>query len=337
MCAVLSCCANAAYAACYSYSGNSSLEEACYRVVSLYRPFSLQEIERINRLFLSQHRGEATHVESNDFWDYSVAPILYFDSNINGGNPDRPLVLNGLVFQGNESLYAKSGWMGGISAGVSYLSSSGRAYWNTASLNTAQAHSFTHPLSTQSYSANLCHNRRFTENLYGNGCVSSQYIRREISRDRTNDATLSMGYLIVSPQNRQAALEFTVGRQSTDDYFQNSLSLSYEMLAFEMPLLWLKASSYEAVFNTHAKEWEASLAWRMPVAHRFIDVTISRSQFGGSRLLGVMRTDEINAISVSSHINGVGSLRLGFENRNSSIDYFDARNAVVSLGLSSLF
>ena len=47
-----------------------------------------------------------------------VTPTIDYNSNINGGNPDRPLVLGGLTFTGDEEFLRREGIVAGLGAGV---------------------------------------------------------------------------------------------------------------------------------------------------------------------------------------------------------------------------
>jgi hypothetical protein len=110
---------------------------------------------RLKREGFSTGLGLKGRIKQTTFQPY-LSPILKYSSNINGGNPEKPLVWGGNSFTGRPHLIKKKGVVIGAGIGTSGRSLYGRGKYINMNIDASYAHSPAHHIGIATLSASAC-------------------------------------------------------------------------------------------------------------------------------------------------------------------------------------
>ena len=100
---------------------------------------------------------------SEPTWATKIAPSVTYSNNINGGNPNKKLVLGNLEFDGDPNLVAKQGIVGNLNLNAFNRVTFGEGDYITTSLASALSYSLEHDISYSNASANICSKNKVYE------------------------------------------------------------------------------------------------------------------------------------------------------------------------------
>ena len=125
----------------------------------------------------------------------SAYPTAFYSSNINGGNPDKPLVIGELEFEGDPNLVAEEGVILGANLGGSFRNTYGEGRYFNASLATALNWSPEHGTSYTTGNLAGCFKNKIKRSGYVDLCFEGSEQNKDISSDRSKSISLDLGQL----------------------------------------------------------------------------------------------------------------------------------------------
>lgn len=329
----------ASYAFCDQSAASSRLQVYCLSNVLSMTPTDVGSAQLLDyRLKLegySRGIGLPGLVNQTTFSPY-ISPILEFSSDINGGNPNRPLVLGSLTFFGDEEFFRKSGVVAGIGVGGSGRSIYGEGRYLEYSIGSSYAHSPKHDIGITRSFANLCSKNDIGQNFYLDGCLATSRVIRELSDDENSSASLSIAKLF--SEDNQQFNEASVGlrRVFDDEFEQNQIILKLDTLHEAGYFTSLGASFGEAVENRLAMRQSLSASIGGYVGDRPVSASFSYSHSDGGRLIGFVREDTTATFNLAYAIRPNINVSVGYSETNSSISYFDETKSIFAVQFSPI-
>lgn len=276
--------------------------------------------------------GLPNQVARNSYEPY-ITPIIDYSTNINGGNPNRPLVLGGFEFIGDEANLKREGIIGGIGAGISGRSIIGEGRYLDYGVNVSYAHSTEHDIGITRRSANVCSRNHVYNNWFVDACADASGLERELTKDSTQGLSISTAKLFSTGNGAFHSVNIGVRRNFAEAYEQNQLQLGLSTVRNNSFYSSVSVSFGEAVVDTLVMRHSINTTVGTTLFDRALTASVGYSFADGGRLLGFEREDNTRNISISYAITSQFSVGVGYRQNTSSINYFDEAEPVFSVQL----
>lgn len=329
-----------AHASCLNSNADSRLRAYCVAKTLEDRLVTRSDAQVLDVLLkregYARGIGLPTQVEPTSLQPF-VAPILDYNRNINAGNPNRPLVLGGLTFTGDEENLRKAGIVTGVGVGINGRHLYGEGRYLDFAIGASYAHSPKYDIGITRAFVNLCSRNHLQHNWYVDGCANSTRMNRDLANETKSNLKLSTSKLFST--SRTAHHAATVGIQryfEHDSYRQNQLLLGWQAVRSEGFYSALNVSLGEAVSNTLAMRHNINATLGTVVFDRELTVSMNYSFSDGGALLGVERRDTTYSATINYAIHPRVNAVLGYKRTNSSIDYFNEREPIVGIQIAPL-
>jgi hypothetical protein len=260
-----------------------------------------------------------------------VSPVLDYNTNINGGNPNRPLVLGGLTFTGDEANLRREGAVAGAAAGVNGRTVYGNGDYLDYAVSASYAYSPQHGIGIARGSANLCSRNHIANQWYVDACGDSTRLVRDLAAETNSGLSLSTAKLFTTGNGAFHSTSVGVRRYYAEEYQQNQIQLGWNTVRNRGAYTGFNFSFGEAVPNQLAQRRSASATVGTTVFDRALTATASYSYADGGRLLGFERNDTTRSVTLNYALNANLSVTVGYRTVDSSIDYFSEREPIVSV------
>ena len=263
----------------------------------------------------------------------NILPTLSYSSNINGGNPDRNLIVGGLEFEGDPALVAEEGIVFGVSVGGSLRNTYGEGRYLDASLATALNWSPEYGTHYTTGRVAGCFKNKIKRSGYADFCFDGTEQKKDISSDRSKSISLNFGQLGFA--NDFGFTDTSVGfkRNFHSGYQEDQVSLQFQTIHPKNVFSSVKVRMGERVENQMTLKYGLDVRLSATLAGRPVTLILRRERNDGGKLLGVDRTDTVTRISASMPLNKRLSVSAGYQETRSSIQYFSSKEPSVSLTL----
>jgi len=319
------------YAFCANPSADSRLQVYCMSNLLAWTATdvgSAQALDyRLKQEGYDRGIGLPGIVKQKTFSPY-IAPILEYSSDINGGNPNRPLVLGSLTFVGDEEFFRKKGILAGIGLGGNGRVIYGEGKYLDYSVGGSYTHSPKHDIGITRGFTNFCSKNDIGGNFYLDGCLAANQLDRELSDETTGSATVSVAKIFSEGRNRFHQASIGLRRYFEDEYEQNQLSLRLETLHSSELFSSVIISLGEAVEDTLALRNSFSATVGTSFMNKPISASFSYSYSDGGRLFGFSREETTKIITLSYTVHPRINVLIGYRDTNSNIDYFSENEAI---------
>lgn len=181
--------------ACSSIGVTKRLNAACIISSLDGKMISRSQYNDLRELFGYLGANYSEEAEGNYYFDIGGSPVIGYDNNFNGGNPDKPLILNGVEFSGDPALQRKSSSTYGV-----IINSDAIVFWGKergVSLKLVGRRDYSNQLKeTKDFSLiSLCSENRLYGGAYLDACLSSSRSKRSLSSNQTETKSVEIGYL----------------------------------------------------------------------------------------------------------------------------------------------
>lgn len=260
-----------------------------------------------------------------------VLPVLDYNTNINGGNPNRPLVLGGLTFTGDEENLRREGIVAGAAAGVNGRTVYGNGDYLDYATSVSYAYSPQHSMGIARGNANVCSRNHIANQWYVDACGDATRLVRDLVAETSSGLSLSTAKLFTAGNGAFHSASFGVRRYYAEEYQQNQIQLGWNTVRNRGAYTSFNFSFGEAVPNHLAQRRSVSATLGTTVFDRALSATASYSYADGGKILGFERDEITRSITINYAITNSLSVNVGFREVDSSIDYFSEREPIVSL------
>ena len=261
----------------------------------------------------------------------ALFPDVYYSENINGGNPNKKLVLGNLEFDGDPNLIAKEGLMIGLNAIGSGRQTIGIGRYLDGNANFSFSFSPEHNLSIDSSNLSICSKNRLKDNVHADLCVSSSKLNKQITTDSTKSIKASVSKLSFVDFGAFNEGRFSILRLDTEDYSQNQLEASIEAIHRDNLATSFRFKVGQELTDQLAMKYGFGISTTTYLQGRKYTFGVNHEYSDGGKLFGVNRSDRSTNISVSTNLDASTTISVGYWDRDSSINYFDQRYPTIRL------
>lgn len=267
----------------------------------------------------------------------TLRPDISYNSNINGGNPAKPLEVGGLVFNGDPALFRKEGMVYGLNTALSARAIYDHGRYLDATLRLGYAQSIEHQIGILSGTLDICSVNHLKNWWYLDLCAKLGMTERELQNSRTINQTVSISKFLGSSPEAYSKLSLGLKQSNSGTYEQTQLVLDLDTIFQNGKAASVGLVLGESVTGTLATTFSVSADYSTRLANRPIRYAATFRQDTGGLVLGYPREDNSLSVSASLPIWRNINASIGFTATDSSIDHFDAASPVIGLGFASLF
>ena len=262
---------------------------------------------------------------------FNFYPDIAYSNNINGGNPDKPLIVGNLEFEGQPDLVAKEGVVLSLNLNGTSRSTYGEGRYVNAFVSGAFFISPKHNLTYTNARLTICSKNRVTGNIYFDACAVEGTQKKDITKSTDKSVTAS-----VSRLSNVDGLGFVEGKIGVthlvaDDYRQNQALLSLDTIHKDNLYSNITIKFGEALHEQLAMKRGISLALSSFLYGKKYSLYLSHEYNSGGMLLGVSRSDKTNNVAITTNISAAMQISVGLKQVKSSIDYFNQMYPSISL------
>jgi hypothetical protein len=264
----------------------------------------------------------------------TVAPILEWDDNVNGGTPGGAFSIGGLEFTVDEASRAKAGVMLGASLGLGASYSVGRGNVLRFSVNGAVRHAPRHDATKTNLGASVCGSFDMGDWTWWDACLSATSARTELSSQSEQSVSLSRTKLFSSgfgAHESRVGIRYVLG----EDYVKPAVTLGL-ITAAEFGAVSLSAEVSREVEGRNTTLFGANAALTRPFLGASTTVQAGYRRTGGSAFFGEARTDDIYSLGLSRDIGRGVSATLSVSRTASTVDLFDQTSVYVGFDIGRL-
>ena len=266
----------------------------------------------------------------------SVSPLFYYSSNINGGNPSKPLKLGNLTFAGDENLYRKSGLLAGAGIGLNGRYLYGVGKYLDYSINGGYAYSPKQQIGIGTSGANICSKNHIKNWWYFDSCASTNRARKEITEEKNSTISLKISKLFSDSKQTHHQLSTGLSRYFADAYTQNQLSFTLDTIHKKGMFTGFDFVIGDGIKNQLAVRRSLTAKVGAFTAGKSLTFVATYSEAEGGVLLGFERGDKTILVSASYPIWRNVTASIGYRKADSTINYFDIDEPTLGIQFSPI-
>lgn len=325
------------WASCVNHSPNERTHNVC--IVSSMSNASLTQ-EQYDQI-TTQLRLSGNMLEGSDlanypsFFELKLRPVFKWDSNANGGNPNKPLTLGELTLTGDETFNQKPALLVGL--GVS--SSARRVVGQGSFIDVNSYITFSQPLNYHltvlEYGYSLCGKVGLFKTFFFDHCYSQNSLEKKIRSSHLYTKSFALGK-VIETSNGAGSVEVIRSLQKSESVIttKDSLVLTNESR---------NAAVYQVeLFEKHPHETTpsalSSSGAKLSVYANWFDrnsyVAISHEEFSEQSFLGYLVERTTEGLSVGSEVMPRRHAEISLINQRSNVDYYSGLSYSFSLRFS---
>ena len=250
-------------------------------------------------------------------------PVLDYSTNINGGNPDKPLELGTLTFAGDSDLLRKQGTIAGLGAGVKGRYILGEGQYFDFSANGTYTRSTVYNIGIAQHSLSVCSKNNVDQTWFADLCITSSRTKKEFTDVEGQTATLSFASLFESHGNSYHQVNVGLKRSFEHSFTQNHLVLELDNIHRNGLFSTLSLTIGETIPETLATKFRINTNIGTTIFEHYLSLDLSYSEARHGKILGFDQEEATSNFSIQYAVNPKFTLSLGYLNTDSNIDYFD--------------
>lgn len=331
--------AKPAIASCINNSGDSRLQIFCIVEEIAGKKIDYTTLLSVDiRLKAEGHKlgvGLPERISNTTFESYAV-PVLEYSSNINGGNPNKDLVLGSLTFKGDSTLLRKKGILAGVGVGSSGRHIYGEGRYLDFNYGASYLHSQEHGIGFTRAFFNLCSKNHVHSNWYLDACVSTKKLKRETADDDSGIFSIGVAKLFSIGSNSYYQANFNVGRLLVEEYEQNQLSFGLSTIHSNGLYTALNATLGADIADKLVSKHSFSATVGATLFNRPLTASYAYGFADGGKLLGFERNDTSHSFNIAYTLHPRFKVSFGYREVNSSIDYFSESEPIFGFQFAPL-
>jgi len=266
---------------------------------------------------------------------YQAAPVVYYSTNINGGNPDKKLILGGLDFSGDPELVSKKGMLLGATTGLAGRSIYAEGKYLDFNLSTSYAHSPKHNIGTLNLAGGVCSKNHIKHFWNIDICTNSSRTNKKIVNDHNSNISINLTKLFSSAPGFHHETAVGLNRKLFKKYIQNQIDIRLETVGSAGLLsnfkLTFGKNSGNNVALKNSLDWSLSKAW----AEKNFTLSGSFTKSWDGKILGQLREESSKSINMHYGFGNGISVGVGVADIDSNINYFSSTNPSFYINFSS--
>lgn len=315
-------------ASCLVFTENERLSNFC-----LLESVEGKVVDKNTAMIITQklkREGYFGGLKKSD-WSTSFYPDIDYSGNINGGNPDKPLILGELEFSGDPDLIKQEGVITTLNLKVNNRSTFEVGRYLQTNLSGSYSYSPEHNNGFSKASMESCFSNKIASKNSIDICASGGRQNKEISESNIKSLSFYLSNLVLNENIGFSEGKLGIIHLASDDYVQNQLALSLDTIHKENFFSAVRLKVGNPVKQQIALKYGFTLGFSRIISNRKVSLSFAHEVSDGGMLFGVERSDITNKVSFDTLISPSASIRLGYTSIDSSIDYFDENYPSLSL------
>lgn len=272
--------------------------------------------------------------EGRPVTDFSIQPEMGFSSNVNGGNPSKPLEVGSLVFHGDPNLFQKEGMIYGLTATQTARIYYGHGRYLDASLQGGYSHNFQHELGIRSFNANVCSINHISDWWFVDLCANKSISEKDLSRSESSTQSLTLSKFLDIGDTTHGELSIGASQTNNGSFTEKKISFGIQTLASTGKFSALNLDFGIPVAGKLTTKVALSGQVSTEIWNRTVNVSGSIERLEGGMLLGYERSDDRFSISAAFPIQNGVNASLGYMFNDSTIDYHDSSSPTFGISFT---
>jgi|TARA_B110000211_G_C13993033_1_gene514897 hypothetical protein len=267
---------------------------------------------------------------------YQAAPVVYYSSNINGGNPNKKLILGEWDFSGDPKLVLKKGMLLGATTGLTSRSIYAEGKFLDLNLSTSYAHSLKYNIGVLNLAGGICSKNHIKHFWHIDLCANSSRTLKKIVNDQNRNISLDITKLFSSMPGSHHEAAVSLNRNLFPNYQQNQLGFRLETVTPSGILSNIKMTFGEKIGNNvalkNSLDWSLSKAW----GKKILSLSGSFTKSWDGKIFGQLREEGSRSINMYYGLGNGINVGVGIASTDSNIDYFRSTNPSFYINFTSL-
>jgi len=316
---------------CLLFNGNERLSNFC-----LLESFEGKVVDKNTAMIITQKVKREGYFGGlkKSHWSTSFYPNIDYSGNINGGNPDKPLILGELEFFGDPDFLKQEGVITTLNLRANKRSTFDVGRYLQTNLSGSYSYSPEHNNSFSNASIESCFSNKIASKNSVDICASASHLNKDLSESNSKSLSFSLSNLSFSENIGFSEGKLGIINLSTDDYVQNQLALSWDTIHKENFYSAIRLKVGNPVKQQIALKYGLTLGFSRIISNRKVSLSLTHEVSDGGILLGVDRSDITNKVGFNTLVSPSASVQLGYTSVDSSIDYFDDSYPSLSLTIN---
>ena len=264
--------------------------------------------------------------------NFSLAPVLSYSHNINGGNKPEPLTVGSIVFNGDPANYKKEGIITGLNATQSARLFYGHGRYLDASVTAGSAYSFEHDLALANVNLHACNINHLSNWWFLDICGDKAMAYRDLTQSQATTQSISLSRFLKTSDGAFSQLRFGAQEYKTDDYAQNQLVVGIDTFAPSGTYTAFDVTFGAPIQNELTTEFGFKAEVSTFIKDHPVSVSFSYENNTGGLFFSQTRNETHYSITATLPISQQVTASVGYSVTDSTIDYFDS--AAPTFGLS---
>lgn len=314
---------------CLTFSTNERLSNYCLAQsitkygVAPQHAFYIED--RLNREGYSMGIGLPTNIKPLQVGKFLV-PLVGYSDNVNGGNPDKPLVVAGLDFSGDPKFVKKSGLLLGLRTGLYARQNLGQGHYIDYQTSLSYEYAPKHALAVKRLDGSVCSKNHLGNLIHADFCITAGKQIKELTNQSNRAIDVSVSKLIGQKDDKYHELSFGLKRVHSGGFTQNQAALGIQSIYGNGLFSSVGVQFGEAVQDELAIKLGGHLSIGYQLFSKPISMRLAYSEYDGLRMIGIARKDVSHTIGLVYSVSKDFDLSAGYEVTDSTINYFDLRS-----------
>jgi hypothetical protein len=269
-------------------------------------------------------RVKSTHINTQ------ISPTLEFSSNLNGGNPNKPLQLGSVTFYGESDLVAKKGNLAGLNLNIYGRTIFGRGHILDFSTAGFQKLSLMSSDIMNGYSLNVCNKNYMENNRYLDICFSDQVENKTLQRSQKTEANIKLEQY-KSYNHIHYKYGLSLSDHSFTNYDQLRLSAHFEGFSKNSSTYGINISLGAKVKDYLHDAQSLEVYTIQQVAKKPLTIRAELTKSKNGKILGIDYFTNTTKFSITYPTFGHAVANFGLEAIESNIEYFSSLSPYISL------
>lgn len=298
-------------------------------MTSQQRPLALGEVVQLSRNLAKV--GFGSDNSNRYFYDFSVSPNFRYETNVNGGNPNKPLQLGRATFLGDPELAKISSTVMDINGlfNMRFITTPG----SYLSLNTHLQHTQsleTHHTASAS-SIGGCYYQLIATWKYFDFCNTYSSSEKEITQNKQQISSIALTNIYETSDNNSLMISIGSTLQHQQNFEQNQYFFRLNSIGYSGYNPSLSVTLGEPHTGELVLREGISGSLLLPIMQsRKVKLSAEISDFRGGKILGFNRNEQKIKFQFDVSITQKMSVAIGYFKNDSNIDYFDNEGPLLS-------
>ena len=325
--------ANFASASCLGLGASERLELRCLIQATEGRAIDAGVAKlldtRLKKIGITQGLGIERSINGDGpKLSLSMYPILRFETNINGGNPNKTLQVGDLVLNGEPENYQVSGAVLGLGILGRGRYVYGPQQFIDYSLRTSLQTSTRTTDQIRSSQLRICNSSKLHGAFYLDVCGALSEENKTLSQSRSNE--FKVGMLHVGNLPAGEPYEFGVELQNSIQSRNEQKRIQFKWGQYtKFGVVNFKTMFGEPSDTFHSLDFSYDIQIGSVIAGKRVQLSLSTARYSGSRYFGVERKDHTTRILTEIPVGRGAKVQFGLSQNDSSIDYFSSYEPIL--------